>query len=191
MIAQTTMFAQAAPASGSFAPADTSRLRAMIDAHWVSVGRITRTLGVPDAEIDDALQQVFLVAAQKLGAIEVGKERAFLIQVAVNIAARVRRRRAKSREDLDDAIAETSASRATSADEHLDRERAMALLARVLDAMDEDVRDVFVLHEVEELTMAEIASALDLAPGTVASRLRRAREQFERNVARLRRRGAR
>jgi RNA polymerase sigma-70 factor, ECF subfamily len=173
-----------------YAHADTGRLRGMVDAHWVSIGRITRTLGVPEAEIEDALQQVFIVAAQKLSAIDLGKERAFLVQVAVNVAARVRRRRAKSREELDEAIADASDSGASSAEDQLDRERALSVLGRILDAMDDDVREVFVLHEIEEMTMAEIAATLELAPGTVASRLRRAREQFEWNVARVRR-GAR
>lgn len=180
------MFAQAT-ASPSAIAADARRLRAMVDAYWVPVGRITRTLGVPEAEIEDALQAVFLVAAQKLDAIEHGKERAFLIQTAVHVAARVRRRRGRSREDVDDRVPEVSDPAARSAEDTLDRERAMRLLGRALDALDDDVREVFVLHEVEEMTMAEIANVLDLAPGTVASRLRRAREQFERQVARLRR----
>jgi RNA polymerase sigma-70 factor, ECF subfamily len=44
---------------------------------------------------------------------------------------------------------------------------------------------VLVLHDIEELPMREIASMLDLPPGTVASRLRRAREQLEEDVTRL------
>ncbi|MDX2091773.1 MAG: sigma-70 family RNA polymerase sigma factor [Kofleriaceae bacterium] len=56
-----------------------------------------------------------------------------------------------------------------------DRQRARAVLDRILDAMDDDLRAVFVLYELEELTMSEIANTLELTPGTVASRLRRAR----------------
>jgi len=87
-----------------------------------------------------------------------------LVQVAVHVAARVRRRRAKSREDFDEAVEDTSDTGAANAEDHLDRERALGLLARVLDGMDDDVRDVFVLHEIEEMTMAEIATTLALAP---------------------------
>jgi RNA polymerase sigma-70 factor (ECF subfamily) len=50
--------------------------------------------------------------------------------------------------------------------------------------MRDDLRTVFVLHDIEGLTMAEIADALALNPGTVASRLRRAREDFNRRVTR-------
>jgi RNA polymerase sigma-70 factor (ECF subfamily) len=49
-----------------------------------------------------------------------------------------------------------------------------------------DLRAVFVLYELEQLTSAEIAELLQIPPGTVASRLRRARESFESCVARLR-----
>jgi RNA polymerase sigma-70 factor (ECF subfamily) len=46
-----------------------------------------------------------------------------------------------------------------------------------------ELRAVFVLYELEDFTMAEIARTLELPPGTVASRLRRARETFERLAA--------
>ena len=56
-----------------------------------------------------------------------------------------------------------------------DRKRMRELLDRVLDQMDGNLRDVFVLHEFEELNMSEIAAVLGIPRGTVASRLRRAR----------------
>jgi RNA polymerase sigma-70 factor (ECF subfamily) len=81
------------------------------------------------------------------------------------------------------------------ADELLDRERARQLLDEALAGMTLEHRSVFVLFEIEELTMAEIAKLLTLPPGTVASRLRRAREEYDVAVNRLtvreRRRGAR
>jgi RNA polymerase sigma-70 factor (ECF subfamily) len=51
--------------------------------------------------------------------------------------------------------------------------------------MPSELRAVFTLYEIEEMTMIEIAQVLDLPQGTVASRLRRAREQFEARVDRL------
>jgi RNA polymerase sigma-70 factor, ECF subfamily len=59
------------------------------------------------------------------------------------------------------------------------------MLDRVLDQMETDLRTVFVLYEFEELNMAEIASALGIPQGTVASRLRRARADFRQRVSRL------
>ena len=55
-----------------------------------------------------------------------------------------------------------------------------------LDALPDDLRTVFVLFEVEEMASADIAAALDLPLGTVASRLRRAREAFGTAAKRVR-----
>ena len=67
-----------------------------------------------------------------------------------------------------------------------DRERARALLDSVLDQMDDPLRTVFVLFEMEELSTAEIAAMVDVPTGTAASRLRRAREQFHAIIKRMR-----
>lgn len=66
-----------------------------------------------------------------------------------------------------------------------DQHQARRLLEQVLQTMPIELRAVFVLYELEGATMAEIAETLTLAPGTVASRLRRARELFEARVARI------
>jgi RNA polymerase sigma-70 factor (ECF subfamily) len=65
------------------------------------------------------------------------------------------------------------------------------MLDAILSSMPVELCTVFVLFELEELTMAEIAQLLDLAPGTVASRLRRARERFHEEARRAQARGPR
>ena len=60
-----------------------------------------------------------------------------------------------------------------------------AQLQRILDLMPIELRAVFVLSEIEELTMAQIATMVGTPPGTVASRLRRARALFSEYVAGL------
>jgi RNA polymerase sigma-70 factor (ECF subfamily) len=60
-----------------------------------------------------------------------------------------------------------------------EKQRLRAVLQRVLNQLPMELRAVFVLYELEELTMVEIAKTLHLPPGTVASRLRRSRELFE------------
>src|SRR5262245_18016014 len=77
---------------------DGGRLRALLAAHFDFVGRVVRNLGVPDAEIDDVLQQVFCTAARRLDDIRPDSERAFLVQTALNWAANARRARAGRRE---------------------------------------------------------------------------------------------
>ena len=69
--------------------------------------------------------------------------------------------------------------------------RAFDVLDALLDGLDEDLRQVFVLYEIEDMTMAAIAELLKVPPGTVASRLRRAREQFQERASRFRRKEAR
>ena len=81
-------------------------------------------------------------------------------------------------------LADTSSS----ADELIDQRRARETLDGVLHAMEEDLRTVFVLFELEEMPTAEIATLLAIPPGTVASRLRRARAEFEVQIARIKKR---
>jgi RNA polymerase sigma-70 factor (ECF subfamily) len=64
----------------------------------------------------------------------------------------------------------------------LDQKRARQILDQVLETMAPDLRMVFVLYELEELSMIEIANALTIPQGTVASRLRRARADFRDRV---------
>ena len=171
------------------ATGEAARLRAMVDAHVDVVARVLRRLGVPEADVDDAVQQVFLTASRRVADIAPGAERAFLYKTALHVAAHARRSLARRREDASDAT-DVADARAD-LDEALDRQRGAALLEGVLDAMPEELRAVFVLFEIEELTVPEIAALVDVPAGTAASRLRRAREDFQARVARLRARKGR
>jgi RNA polymerase sigma-70 factor (ECF subfamily) len=71
-------------------------------------------------------------------------------------------------------------------DEALATRDQLRLLEALLEGMDFDLREVFVLSEIEEMTSAAIASLLVVPEGTVKSRLRRAREDFDRRAARVR-----
>jgi RNA polymerase sigma-70 factor (ECF subfamily) len=135
-------------------------------------------LGVPRRDAQDALQQVFLVAWDKLDSIEPRCERAFLFGAALRVASHVRRSQVRRREVLHAEPIERL-DPAPSVEDLLDRARARAVLAAILDAMPSKLRIVFVLHALEPVTMAEIAIRLDLPVGTVASRLRRAREHVQ------------
>lgn len=151
--------------------------------------RQARRLGLDDAEADDAAQSVFIVASRKLASIEPGKERSFLFGTLVRVVADVRKRAARRPASLED-LGEFS-SDGDAPDVALDRERARRLLDIAIEALPWELRTVFVLFELEELTMVEIAEMLDLPPGTVASRLRRAREVFFETMERARARGLR
>lgn len=167
------------------AAAGEDRLRRIFDEEFDLVWRYLRRLGLGPADADDGAQQVFVIAARKLDCIMPGKERAFLCGTAYKVAADIRRKTTRRREVADEAIGEL-AEPGLRPDDVAEQRRARALLDQALDALPAELRSVFVLFELEELTTPQIADALELPVGTVASRLRRARESFRDIVKRLR-----
>ena len=173
----------AAPVNVEHAARET-RLAALIEAHGRFLWRNLRRLGVPEASLEDAVQQVLLVAVVRLDDIHSGAEKAFLFRTAVNVAAHVRRKQTRKPErPLDDDDVQTLSDPAPAADDLLDRRYARRVLDEILDAMPEHLRVVFVLHELEELSLPVIAEYVGLPIGTATSRLRRAREEFRQLAA--------
>jgi RNA polymerase sigma-70 factor, ECF subfamily len=159
-------------------------LSAMVEAHFPSVWRFLRRLGVPACDVDDAAQEVLLVASRRLDTIAAGSERSFLLGTAFHVARRMNIARARHVGDSDEQLARLADE--TAGPEFLvSQSQERALLDAVLAKMPVDLRVVFVLYEIEEQTMQEIAGTLGLPTGTVASRLRRAREDFDARLARL------
>jgi RNA polymerase sigma-70 factor, ECF subfamily len=173
-----------APAAPPRAAPREARVRRMVEVHFDALWRFMRRLGVDPMDLDDAMQEVIEIAAARLSDIAAESERSFLFSTAFRIASEHRRRRA-SRHEVGAAELELEEDPSPEPDALTDQARARAVLDRVLAAMPTELRSVFTLYEIEEMTMAEIAELLALPPGTVASRLRRAREQFEARVDRL------
>lgn len=168
-----------------------ARLRQMVDAHFDFVWRSLRGLGVPAATADDSAQQVFWIAAQKLDVIVEGSERSFLFATARGIAANVRRGRARSREVQDEAALAGREDAGPNPEQLVASAQARVLLDTFLEALPDDLRTVFVLFELEGMSMVDMAEVLDLPAGTVASRLRRARESFQAAAKRFQAKGDR
>jgi len=162
------------------------RLHAIVEIHFDFIWRSLRGLGVPRDSADDAAQQVFLIAAQKLDSILLGSEKAFLFSTARNVAANMRRARARRREDLDEEKCEAEIDGALDPEETLIGRESRRALEDLLASLDEELRLVFVLFELEGQTMASIADLLGIPAGTVASRLRRARVRFRHGALLLR-----
>lgn len=161
--------------------ADKARLSRMFTEHYQLVFRVVRRMGVPADAADDAAQQVFLVALERLGDIRPESERSFLYGTAVRVARSERRKLVREpATDTADLLSGTLPMADTLADE----KRAREVLDQVLERLDDDLRTVLVLHEFESLTMREIATIIAVPPGTVASRLRRAREVFMNDLRR-------
>lgn len=149
--------------SGALPANARTRLDAMVRAHFESLWRFMRRLGLRHDEVDDALQEVIMIAAKRLRDIQGGSEQSFLFGTAYRVASQSRKRLVSRREIPDDDIGEV-ADPALSPDEASERERARALLDQLLNGMPLELRAVFVLYEIEEHTMAEIAALLDSPP---------------------------
>jgi len=166
-------------------PEESRRLADLVHNHLPFVWRCLRRFGLPSAEADDAAQEVILTAARRLHDVPAGRERAFLFGVAMRIAASTRRKLDRRSEQLSDAVDGMLVDGNPTPEQLLDQRQARELLDQILAELSLDYRVVLVLFEVEQLGVQEIADLLELKTGTVASRLRRARAEFERHVARL------
>jgi len=159
-------------------------LRQLVSDHLDFIWRSLRRFGVSESDADDATQQVFVIADKKLPAIARGKERSFLLGVAMRVAAHTRRARHR-RDVAEQGLSSHPLPSNPDPEELAQRMQARELLDRVLDDMPADLRAVFVLFALEELSIDEIAALLDLPRGTASSRLRRARDVFHQRTARL------
>ena len=156
-----------------------ARLERMFVAHHAMVWRTMRRRGLSPDAAADVTQQTFLVAAERLRDINPDSERAFLVGTALRVAHSLGRKtvRWQLEEDMDQRVAD---ARSTS-----DERAAVQLCDLALAKVDPDLAEVFVMFELEGLSSPEIAASLEIPLGTVASRLRRAREQFRVVVGRL------
>jgi RNA polymerase sigma-70 factor, ECF subfamily len=160
---------------------------ALYREHFDFVYRNLRRLGVPDALVDDALQDVYLVVLRQVDRYREGTHpRAWLFAIAMRVAGNYRRairRRGVPATFNDDQADSTRAD----AFDLTARAQAGRILQSFLDRLDDERRAVFVLSELEQMTAPEIARALSANVNTVYSRLRAARSDLERMLAGLRR----
>jgi RNA polymerase sigma-70 factor (ECF subfamily) len=141
------------------------------------VGRTLRYLGVRDPHLEDACQEVFVVVHRQLGQVRGYSARAWVRQICVLVANNHRRSLRRRRED---AVAEPPEVVAPAPQQgEVERSQALRRLHDALDALGDDQRSVFVLYEIEQLTMAEIAEAVGCPLQTAYSRLYAARAKVQ------------
>lgn len=159
----------------------TQAVATLYQQHFQFVWRSVRRLGVRASSLDDAVQDVFLVAHRKLHAFDGrASHKGWLFAIALRVAAE--HRRSDNRLKLDN---EASLS-TTHLEKTLELRQRVDLLDRVLESLNDDQRAVFVMAEIEQFSAPEIAEALGVKLNTVYSRLRLARSHFERALARHR-----
>jgi RNA polymerase sigma-70 factor (ECF subfamily) len=154
---------------------------ALYRQHFDFVFRNLRRLGVLEAYVDDAVQDVFLVVLRQLHKFEAGTHsKAWLFAIALRVARNYRRRHMR-KEGLASPL-DAGALRAPDGDgpfEHALKAQAGRFVQAFLERIDEDKRSVFVMAELEQMTAPDIAEALELNLNTVYGRIRAARRAFE------------
>jgi len=85
---------------------DEARLRRIVSAHFDALWRFLRRLGIPESDVDDAVQEVILVLARKLDDVRDGSERSFVLSTAFRVASGLRRQVKRRREVNDGPIFE-------------------------------------------------------------------------------------
>jgi RNA polymerase sigma-70 factor (ECF subfamily) len=159
--------------------------RGVFDAHFAYVCASLRRLGIADPDREDAAIEVFLRVHAHLAEYDPRRPiRPWLFAFAARVASEFRRsaRRTAPMVQVD----LTSRVPAPAEAPALDATDARNLVLAALETLDDDKREVLVLHDLDECTVPDIAAALGLPVGTVYTRLRAARAQFNQAVRRLR-----
>jgi len=189
----TSIEVNASPAQESPRPAATvaeasiaiPTFEEVYDTYFAFVWRSAMTRGVPRAVVDDVVQEVFMVVHRKLPTFE-GKSslRTWLSIITRRVARDHLRKRANA--PLGEPLSEEEVGALVGPAEAWERKVAAKLLVDVVAQMTDIQREVFIMHEMEQMTGREIAEALDVTEHTIHTRLRAARQLFESAVARQR-----
>jgi RNA polymerase sigma-70 factor, ECF subfamily len=178
--------------AGSGAAATMPSFEAVFEDHFDYVWATLRRLGVQERDLEDLSQDVFLRVFGQLDHFDASRPvRPWLFGFAFRVASDYRRL-ARNRCELLDLHDRDPTDPAPSALERVLRTEALTLAQAALEELDLDRRAVFILHELDDCPIPEVAAALSIPLNTAYSRLRLAREQFADCVRRLRlRRGER
>lgn len=160
-------------------PVPTAQLQTatVYDAYATFVWRSLQRMGVPESDLEDALQEVFIVVHRKLDQYDAERAKlsTWLFGITLNVA---RKHRSRGRLTLGADVEATPCER-PSQDAQLQRLQQAERLNVVLGKMRPEHSATFVMFELEDLSCQEIADLTGVPVGTVYSRLHKAREQFK------------
>ena len=159
--------------------------REVYEEHFRFVWRSLRRLGVPESDVADAVQDVFLVVHRRLGDFEGrSKVSTWLYGISLRVARDRKRSAFVRRNASDDEPIEDRVDDRADVGAEAERRQGLAVLEAMLDELSLDQRAVFTLFELDGLSSEAIAELCEIPIGTVYSRLRLAREAFQRSLAR-------
>ncbi|HET9953953.1 MAG TPA: sigma-70 family RNA polymerase sigma factor [Polyangiaceae bacterium] len=159
-------------------------LRAFVEEYFDFAWRTLRRFGIPEPDLEDAVQEVWIIVARKRASILPGRERAFVFGTAGRVASNYRRRCRRRPQELGGTL-EHAPCIAQDPEEIAQLQHARPILQGILDRMTDTQRAVFVLCDLEDQAPGAVATMLGIPVGTVNSRLHRAREIFNSAVKRL------
>ena len=150
--------------------------------HFDFVWRTLRRLGVPEPHVDDAAQEVFMVVHRRLGDFE-GRSslKSWIFAIVLRVASQARR--SAQRLAVRALPSDLAAPERDDPYEATAQAQARDLVYQLLEELDDDKRAVFILAELEQLTVPEIAEVLSIKLNTAYSRLRAARRSFDAALA--------
>lgn len=155
--------------------------RELFEVYAAFVWRTLKYQSVAERDLDDVGQEVFLTIFRKLPEFEPRASlRAWIYGICLRIASDYRKRAHHRHEILVHELPEIGHTEASS---ETDRLAAKNQLTRLLERLDEDKRAVFVLHEIENIPMDEIALILECPLRTIYSRLTAAKKQMLRMLS--------
>lgn len=152
-------------------------LEALYQQHFDFVWKCARAFGASPPDIDDVVQDVFLVVQRRYGELrDEALTRSWIYGITRRVVSSHRRRRRDAQSTVEVDALRSSDQSPLAAAEHSGQVR---VLSNLLDALDERKREVFVLSEILEMSGREIAETIGIPMNTVYSRLRAAREEFD------------
>jgi RNA polymerase sigma-70 factor (ECF subfamily) len=163
--------------------ADVPEFTEVFRQHFDFVWRTIRSLGVADAAVDDAVQEVFICVHRRLPEFERRSALKTWIYSIAYHTAQNHRRSARRREAA--VLDVEMASHEPGPSEHAAGAQASRFVLEFLEKIPRERRDVFVLCVLEELSAPDVAEILRVKLNTVYSRLRLARADFRAALARF------
>lgn len=171
---------------GAATRAPSDQLDGFYRAHASFVWRTVRYLGVAPADAEDVVHEVFVIVARRLDDYDPAyPERAWISGIARRVVMHHHRgagRRSRKHAALE---APAPVEAGSLPDEVVSQKQAASFLEAFLDELDAERREVFVLAELQGLAAKSIADIVGCKVNTVYSRLRSARQAFQRKVERL------
>ena len=155
---------------------DRGAWKKLYETHFDFAWRTARRLGLPEADVEDAVQDAFRIAWEQLDRFTWGRFTTWLYRIVANVVSE-RLRRARVRDFFGALLGRREPS---SVEAHVEARSTLRRVDQVLRKLSREKREVFALFEIEGLTHQEIAELTGVKVETIRTRLHYARRDFER-----------